>query len=96
VVGPAKFDPTAALAKLKPELSRCYDETRTLTPDLHGKLTLQLRLSDAGAVTDTSGLPGGSANDPGLVGCIADAAKAIPFPRPGGTATITVPVIFKR
>ncbi len=96
IVGPPGFDPKPTLTQIKPELGRCYDETRALVPGLHGKLTLQLRLNGAGDVVETTGLPGGTANDPGLVGCIADAMKGSSFPKPGGTATITVPLVFRR
>jgi hypothetical protein len=96
VVAPPKFDPKAALNAMKPELGRCYDETRTLLQNLHGKLTLQLRINEDGGVTATDGVPGGTANDPGLIACIADAMKNVTFPRPGGTATVTVPLVFRR
>jgi hypothetical protein len=96
IIGPPKFDPKPALDATKGDLRRCYDETRALQPTLHGKLTLQLRINEAGAVVGTDAVPGGSANDPGLVGCIADAMKTATFPKPGGTATITVPLVFRR
>jgi hypothetical protein len=96
VVAPPTFDPKPTLAALKPELLRCYNETRLLLPDLHGKLTLRLRLNDTGAVTATESQAGGQANDAGLVACIGDAAKAVTFPKPGGTATITVPLVFRQ
>ncbi len=91
-----KLDPRPALEGVKLELLRCYNETRTLVPDLHGKLTLRVHVNENGAVTGTDAQPGGSASDPGLIACIADAMQAITFPKPGGTAVITVPLIFRR
>jgi hypothetical protein len=95
IIAPPKFDPKEALENLKPELLRCYNETRSLTPTLRGKLVLKIKVNEAGAVTGTDAQPGGSANDPGLVACISDAVKPATFPKPGGMATITVPLIFK-
>ncbi len=96
IVGPPTFDANATLTALKPAFLHCYNETRTLFPDLHGKLTLRLRLNEAGAVTATESEPGGRANDPGLLACIGDALKTTTFPKPGGIATITVPLVFRR
>ena len=96
VVGPPTFDAKTTLTALKPAFLHCYNETRILIPDLHGKLTLRLRLNEAGSVTATESEPGGRANDPGLLGCIGDAMKTATFPKPGGTATITVPLVFRR
>jgi hypothetical protein len=95
IIGPPKFDPKAALTTLKPDLLRCYNETRTLIPALRGKLTLTVKINDTGAVTSTEARAGGQANDPGLVACIGDAMKGATFPRPGGSATMTVPLVFK-
>ena len=96
IVGPPTSDANATLTALKPAFLHCYNETRTLFPDIHGKLTLRLRLNEAGAVTATESEPGGRANDPGLLACIGDALKTTTFPKPGGIATITVPLVFRR
>jgi hypothetical protein len=96
VLGPPTFDAKTTLTAMKPALLHCYNETRVLVPDLHGKLTLRLRLNETGLVTATEAEPGGRANDPGLLGCIGDAMKTATFPKPGGTATITVPLVFRR
>jgi hypothetical protein len=91
-----KFDPQPTVATVKADLLRCYNETRTLIPDLHGKLMLRVRVNDDGKVTATDAQPGGQANDPGLIACIADAMQTVTFPRPGGNAVITVPLVFRR
>jgi hypothetical protein len=57
---------------------------------------LQLRVNEAGAVVSTEASPGGQANDPGLLACIGDALKSVTFPKPGGTAVITVPLVFRQ
>jgi len=96
IIGPPSFDPKPALVKLKPEILRCYTETRQVFPDLHGKLMLRIKINEAGAVTGTDAVPGGTANDPGLLGCIGDVIKGATFPKPGGLATITVPLVLRR
>ncbi len=96
IAGSPGFDPRSTLTAMKPALLRCYTEARTLAPELHGKLTLQIRVNLAGAVLDTDAQPGGSAHDLGLIGCIADAMKAVTFQKPGGTAVITVPLVFRQ
>jgi hypothetical protein len=97
IVAPPTFDPKPALTALKPELLRCYSETRLLTPDLHGKVTLQITINENGSVRAIRPLPGGEANDPGLVACIRDAAKVlITFPKPGGAVVLVVPLEFRR
>jgi hypothetical protein len=95
VVGPPGFDPKPALTGLKPAFLRCYNEARLLTPTLHGKLGLQIQVSESGLVTLVTAAPGGQASDPGMLACIGDATKAVGFPKPGGNATINVPLVFK-
>lgn len=95
IIGPPQFDPKPALTGLKPQLLRCYSDARLLTPSLHGKLSLRIQVSESGLVTLVAAMPGGTANDPGLVACIGDAAKTASFPKPGGTAIITVPLVFR-
>jgi hypothetical protein len=90
------FDPKVTILSLKPDLLRCYNETRSLIPDLHGKLTLSVHIDTRGVVTSTEAAPGGSANDEGLLACIADAMQATRFPQPNGNATILVSLVFRR
>jgi hypothetical protein len=96
VLGPPGFDPGPALEALKPALLRCYGDARLIAPQLHGKLLLEVHVDASGSVKDVSAKPGGSANDPGLVGCLGDAMKGATFPKPGGLATITVPLLFRQ
>jgi outer membrane biosynthesis protein TonB len=74
----------------------CYQRARARNPSLHGKLKLRIVVNEAGAVQSVHGEPGGSADDPALVACIGDAMKEAKFPKPGGTATIVVPLVFRR
>jgi hypothetical protein len=96
IIGPPTFDAKTTMLAQKSGLLRCYNETRSLIPGLHGKVTLSLQINEGGAVTQTDAKPGGTANDPGLLGCIGDLMKTVTFPRPGGTATVTVPLVFRR
>jgi hypothetical protein len=94
IAGTPKFDPKSTLEGLKPQLLDCYQRARVTAPALRGKLTLHITVNEAGAVTRVDGQ--GPANDAGFVGCLGDALKAGgPFPRPGGTAVVTAPLVFR-
>jgi len=96
IAGPPSWDPKPTLESLKPALLQCDSEARLLTPALHGKLALEVHVNASGAVTGAEAKPGGSANEPGLVGCVGDALKTAAFPKPGGLATVTVPLVFRQ
>jgi hypothetical protein len=95
-VAPKHFDPKPTLESLSLDLVGCYQRTRARNPSLHGKLKLRIVVNEAGAVQSVHGEPGGSAYDPALVACIGDAMKDANFPKPGGMATIVVPLVFRR
>jgi hypothetical protein len=95
-VAPKHFDPKPTLDSLSPDLVGCYQRARARSPSLHGRLNLRVVVNEAGAVQSVQGEPGGSANDPALVACIGDAMKQASFPKPGGMATIVVPLVFRR
>jgi hypothetical protein len=95
VVGPSGFDPNPALEGLKPAMLKCYTDARLLVPDLHGKLSLEVHVNGAGAVSSVEGA-GGPASDPGLLGCLGDALKQATFPKPPGIAILTVPLVFRQ
>jgi hypothetical protein len=93
---PKSFDPKPTLDSMRGELLSCYNAARAQSPALSGKLTLRIQVSDAGAVLAVQADPAGRAYDLGLVSCINDAMKASArFPRPGGTATISAPLVFR-
>jgi hypothetical protein len=94
IAGTPKFDPKPTLEGMKPQLLDCYQKARTTTPTLRGKLTLHIAVNEAGAVTHVDGQ--GPASDAAFVSCIGEALKAGgPFPRPGGSAVITAPLVFR-
>jgi hypothetical protein len=98
VVAPKNFDPNATLVALKPQLLDCYNKARASNPTLHGKLKLQIKVSEMGTVTNVDADPGDTAYDPALIVCIGDVFKTAAFPKPGAstTATITAPLIFRQ
>jgi hypothetical protein len=95
ITAPPSFDPRAALTGVKSGMLDCYNKARQDNPSLRGKITLRVAVNEAGKVTLVEGTPGGTAQDPALVACLSDALKAATFPKPGGLATITVPLVFK-
>ncbi|HEY6459280.1 MAG TPA: AgmX/PglI C-terminal domain-containing protein [Polyangiaceae bacterium] len=93
---PKGFKPKPVIDALAGDLVHCYDEARAVTPDLRGKVTLRIQINEAGAVLSVEAEPGGHANDPGLVSCVNDLMKASAhFPKPGGTATVLAPLVFR-
>jgi hypothetical protein len=94
IAGTPKFDPKPTLEGMKPQLLECYGKARATTPTLRGKLTLHIAVNEAGAVLHVEGQ--GPAADPAFVTCIGEALKAGgPFPRPGGSAVVTAPLVFR-
>ena len=94
IVAPKSFDPNPVLLTMKPKLIECYNKARASNPTLRGKLKLTVQVKDSGTVTNVEGDPGDPAFDPTLVVCLGDALRTTTFPSPGGTATITVPLVF--
>jgi hypothetical protein len=95
IMAPKKFNPGPVIQGMVPDLLACYQRVRASVPTLHGKLKLRLAIGEDGATQSVAAEPGGSANDPALVACLGDAVKAVPFPKPGGTAIIIVPLVFR-
>jgi hypothetical protein len=92
---PKSFNPKPTVESMKPQLVDCYNKARAVHPDLRGKITLQIQVNEGGAVLSVDAAPGGHANDPTLVACINDAMKAgAHFPKPGGTAVVSAPLVF--
>jgi hypothetical protein len=93
---PKSFEPRPTLLTLQPKLLDCYNQTRASRPTLHGKLTLHIVINEGGQALSAEADPGGNAYDPGLVQCIEGVLKAGPkFPKPGGTATVAAPLVFR-
>ncbi len=95
VVAPPSFDPKSTLDSAKPRLLSCYNQVRQTNTSLHGRLKLRINVNEAGTVLRVDAEEGGSANDPALTSCVGDAIKALRFPKPGGMATILVPLVFR-
>jgi hypothetical protein len=95
IVSPKSFDPGPVLLSLQPEFLACYNQARIAVPALHGKLKLRIHVNEAGTVVGVDAEPGGKADDPALVGCLGDAMKATHFPKPGGSATVIAPLVFR-
>jgi hypothetical protein len=96
IVAPKSFDPKPVLKTLEADFVTCFNKARAKNADLHGKLQLRLVVNDAGSVLSTDSDGGGGANDPGLVACLGDVLKGAHFPKPGGLATIQVPMVFRQ
>jgi hypothetical protein len=95
IVAPPSFDPKPTLTAAKSAMVDCYNKARQDSPSLRGKLTLRINVNEAGKVLVVEGVAGGSANDPVLVACLSDTLKTLTFPKPGGLATVTAPLVFK-
>jgi hypothetical protein len=95
IAAPKKFNPAPTLAALVPDLLSCYRRVRGSIPTLRGKLNLRVIVSEVGAAQAVAAEPGGGANDPTLVSCLGEALKGATFPKPGGTAIIIVPLVFR-
>ena len=95
IVSPKSFDPRPILLSLEPQFLACYNQARIATPSLHGKVKVLIHVNEAGTCVGVDAEPGGSANDPTLVGCLGDAMKTAHFPKPGGSATVIAPLVFR-
>jgi hypothetical protein len=56
---------------------------------------LLIHVSEAGTCLGVDAEPGGAANAPTLVACLGDALKTSRFPKPGGSATVIAPLVFR-
>jgi hypothetical protein len=89
------FDPKATLLSIQQQLLDCYNKARGANAELRGKLKLRLVVNDAGTVVNADAEPGGLSAEEGLVSCLGGVARATHFPKPGGMATVTVPMLFR-
>lgn len=93
---PPHFDPKPTIVALKPKLLECFNQVRAGNPSLHGKLTIRIQVNEAGAALSADANPGGNAYDPALVKCIDGVVKnGVKFPKPGGMATVSAPLVFR-
>jgi|HubBroStandDraft_3_1064219.scaffolds.fasta_scaffold458471_1 hypothetical protein len=89
------FDPKPVVVAVQQQLLDCYNKARGANPELRGKLRMRVVVNDAGVVVSATPEPGDLAKDDGLTSCISDVAKATHFPKPGGMATVTLPLLFR-
>ncbi len=89
------FDPKQAIEDSKPALLECYNRARASAPGLSGKLKMRIVINEAGSAIAAEPEPGGSANTPALAACVGEALKAVTFPKPGGSATVVAPLVFR-
>jgi hypothetical protein len=94
-MAPKTFKPGPTLAALVPDMVACYRKARGSVPSLRGKLKLRVVVSETGAAQAVAAEAGGGANDPALVSCLDEAFKGATFPKPGGTAILLVPLVFR-
>jgi hypothetical protein len=94
IVAPKGFDPKPTIDGMKGPMLGCYNKARAAHPDLAGKLSIRITIGEGGAVQSVDANPGGHANSPDLVACRGDALRSAKFPKPGGTAIVTAPLVF--
>lgn len=95
IAAPKTFNPGPTVAALVPDFLSCYRKVRASAPSLRGKLKLRLVVNESGVPQSVTGEPGGGANDPALISCLGETLKSATFPKPGGTAIIVVPMVFR-
>jgi hypothetical protein len=95
IASPKGFEPKAILDGLVPDLVSCYNDARVSNPGLRGKLRLRIVVNEGGAVLAVDAEPGGSANDASLITCIGSVLRGARFSKPGGTATVIAPLVFR-
>jgi hypothetical protein len=96
ISAPKQFNPKPTVDGLQPQMLDCYNQVLANDPTVHGKLALRIQVNEAGAAIAADAAPGGSAADPSLVACLATVIKGATFPKPGGLATVLVPMVFHR
>jgi hypothetical protein len=96
IAGTKKFDPKAAVTGLQQPMLDCYNKARGAKPALHGKLKLRVVVNDTGTAVNVTPDPADElGKDETLVTCLSDALHTAHFPKPGGMATVTVPLLFR-
>ncbi len=96
IAGTKKFDPKAAVNGIQQSMLDCYNKARGAKPALHGKLKLRVVVNDTGAAVNVTPDPADElGKDETLISCLSDAFHQAKFPKPGGMATVTVPLLFR-
>ena len=96
IAGTKKFDPKATVNGIQQSLLDCYNKVRGGKPALHGKLKLRVVVNDTGSEVNVTPDPADElGKEDALVSCLSDAFHQAHFPKPGGMATVTVPLLFR-
>jgi hypothetical protein len=96
IAAPKQFNPKPTVDALQTQIGDCYNQVLANNPAVHGKLALRVQVNEAGTPIAVEAAPGGAADDPALVACLSTVIKGATFPKPGGLATVLVPMVFHR
>jgi hypothetical protein len=78
-----------------PKLRECYLTALKGAPALRGKMMVRFVANESGKITNIEEAASTTQN-PALFDCVKGIIAAIPFPKPGGTATVMLPIKFKQ
>lgn len=77
-----------------PSFVSCYQRALTKTPSLRGKFAVRFRIEPDGTVRKATTT--GPAANPEFQGCVTDAIRGLPFPKPrGGAVEVVYPLTFE-
>jgi len=83
------------MADALPKFQQCYADAAKKNPNLRGKMLVRFVVNEAGVLTNVEEASS-TTKDPALFACIKSAISAITFPKPGGVATVTLPLKFRQ
>lgn len=75
-------------------LQACFQRARARTPDLGGKLVLQLTVSTRGTVS-ASKIVTSQIASPAFARCVRRQVRSWRFPRPAKTSDLEIPFVFR-
>jgi hypothetical protein len=81
------------LADALPKFRDCYATALKTNASLRGKMLVRFVANEAGKVT-TVEEASSTTKDPALFACIKGVLTSTAFPKPGGMATVTLPLKF--
>jgi hypothetical protein len=80
------------LSSLRAQYRACYDAGLVRDANLTGTVALKLSIAPTGAVTSAGADAASTLTDAGVTGCIAEATKAVTFPKAPGSTEFTYPI----
>jgi hypothetical protein len=72
----------------------CYLEGQTKSPKLAGRVAVTFLIDRDGSVATAQDTAGSDLPDDGARACVVRAFSSLEFPEPGGTVTVTYPLVF--